>query len=274
MHHSPMTVAERAAHSAAMRLGYPAFPCNAEKIPLCQHGFKDACSGIALDRLFRRYPGVLIGVPTGPASGLAVLDVDPAKGGTPWWDQNKDRLPQTRLHETKSGGIHALFRHRDGLKCSVAKIAPGIDVRGEGGYIIWWPVHGFSVVDHPLAEWPAWLKPPDPEPIQFVPRTPTAPVNCSRYAEVALDRACAAISGAANGEQEATLNGQAFGIGALVGAGVLDRATALNRITAAAMLMPSYEPRKPWTEREIDTKVNRSFKLGFQRPRQPLRRVG
>ena len=269
-----MTAAERAALRAAMRLGYPAFPGFADKTPSCPHGFKDACRGAALERLFRRYPGVLIGVPTGPASGLSVLDIDTAKGGDVWWGENKDRVPKTRMHETRSGGLHALFRHRDGLKCSVAKIAPGIDVRAEGGYIVWWPVQGFSVVDHPLADWPDWLRPPDPEPIQFTPRTPTGPVSGSRYGAVALDRACAAISGAANGEQEATLNRQAFSIGSLVGAGVLDRATALNRIKDAARSMVSYDSRRPWRPLEVVEKVHRAFAQGQQKPRQPARRVG
>jgi hypothetical protein len=148
-----------------MLLDVPTFPCNGLKRPTCPRGFKDAAlPAHGLATLWARHPGELVGVPTGPASGLAVLDVDLSKGGASWWDANRARLPATRLHETRSGGLHVLFAHRAGLKCSVAKIAPGIDVRGEGGYIIWWPAGGFSVVDHPLADWPTWLTPPEPPP--------------------------------------------------------------------------------------------------------------
>jgi hypothetical protein len=157
--------AERAALRAAMQLPYPSFPCNAEKRPTTKNGFKDAAlAAHGLATLWVNHPGVLIGVPCGVASGFAVLDVDLSKGGDEWWSSNKARLQETRLHETRSGGIHALFRHRAGLKCSVAKIARGIDVRAEGGYAIWWPAAGFTVVDHPLADWPDWLTPPEPPP--------------------------------------------------------------------------------------------------------------
>jgi hypothetical protein len=138
------------------------------------------------------YPGELVGVPTGPASGLAVLDVDVVKGGGAWWDANRARLPATRMHETRSGGLHVLFKHRAGLKCSVSKIAPGIDVRADGGYIIHWPAHRFSVVDHPLADWPDWLTPPEPPP----PRPPRRPAT---YDEAGLREAEAAALRALRG---------------------------------------------------------------------------
>jgi hypothetical protein len=166
-----MNGAERDALRAAMQLPYPSFPClesddpRLDKTPACPRGFHAAAlPAHGLATLWARHPGGRVGVPTGPASGLAVLDVDIAKGGDDWWAANKDRLPLTRLHETRSGGLHVLFNHRAGLKCSVAKIARGIDVRAEGGYVIWWPANGFSVVDRPLADWPEWLTPPPPPP--------------------------------------------------------------------------------------------------------------
>jgi hypothetical protein len=50
-----------------------------------------------------------------------------------------------------------LFVHAPGLRCSTSMIAPGIDVKAERGYCIWWPREGYAIEDHPLAEWPNWL---------------------------------------------------------------------------------------------------------------------
>jgi hypothetical protein len=96
----------------------------------------------------------LVGAPTGARNGWDVLDVDPA--GVGWYDQNFDALPLTRAHETPRG-VHLLFRHCPGLRGSVGKIAPGVDVRAEGNFVVWWPREGYPVEDAPIAEWPDWL---------------------------------------------------------------------------------------------------------------------
>lgn len=253
----------------ALGLGKPAFFLRIDKTPACPHGFYDACQGEALKDLHRRYPGPLIGVRTDYTSGIAVLDVDPGKGGDRWWGDNRYRLPRTRMHETRSGGIHGVFQHLEGLRCSTSKIAPGIDVRADGGYAVWWPMTGLSVINpDALAPWPDWLKPPDPEP-------PSAPIATapfcggSRYGAVALASACAAITCAPCGDQESTLNRECFSVGQLVGAGVIDQPSAISRLLSAASAMPSYDARRPWTHREVAGKVNRAFAQGQQKPRKP-----
>src|SRR5271155_5808167 len=112
-----MTPAQRAALEAALQLPYPAFPCRAgagpddpkAKRPTCRNGFKDACTGTELRRLWRWSPGELIGVPTGEPTGFAVLDIDPRHDGHLWFLLNKARFPSTRWHRTRSGGCHFLF---------------------------------------------------------------------------------------------------------------------------------------------------------------------
>jgi hypothetical protein len=86
--------------------------------------------------MWARNPGTLVSVPTGKISGISVLDVDLGKGGDAWWEKNRGRLPKTRMHETRSGGLHVLFAHRDGIRNTAGRIAKGIDTRGEGGYCV------------------------------------------------------------------------------------------------------------------------------------------
>jgi hypothetical protein len=110
--------------------------------------------------------------------------------------------------------------------------------------------------------------PPKPEPARLAP-LPAGPVNSSRYGSSALERACSTITSAPCGSQEETLNRECFSIGQLAGGGILDRACALNRITSAALTMPSYDCRRPWLPRVVVEKVNRSFGQGLNRPRTP-----
>jgi Bifunctional DNA primase/polymerase, N-terminal len=139
--------------------GLPCFPCRNDKRPTTPRGFKDATREQSeLREVWERYPGELVGVPTGEISGLDVLDIDPRHGGDHWFAEHKHHLLPTRVHRTRTGGLHLYYRHKSGLRCSAGKIAPGVDVRAAGGYVIWWPASGFPVLsDAPLATWPDWL---------------------------------------------------------------------------------------------------------------------
>jgi hypothetical protein len=243
-----VTNAERAALMAAGRLDVPSFPCLADKKPACPSGFKAATLPEAgLATLWTRHPGELVGVPTGPASGLTVLDVDKGKGGGAWWNSNKARLPATRLHRTRSGGIHCLFRQRAGIKCSVAKIAPGIDVRGAGGYIIWWPASGFSVVEHPLADWPDWLTPPEP------PEPPRRDPPSPRQAVAAVEGIVRVVAQATNGQRNAVTYWAACRMRESVAAGNLSENLAREILLDAAS-------RNGLPAVEAATTINSAFK--------------
>src|SRR6266487_2410651 len=133
----------------ALKLGMPCFPCKENKAPAPHRGFYAATKDPAeLQRLWKQFPGPLIGVPTGTVSGLDVLDIDSSKHNEAvcWWMSNRLLIPGTRAHRTRSGGMHLLFRHDARAKQSASRIAPGVDVRAEGGYIIWWPAAGLDIV--------------------------------------------------------------------------------------------------------------------------------
>jgi putative DNA primase/helicase len=113
-----------------------------------------------------------VGIATGAASGIVVLDIDPRHGGKRSLvalEAEHGPLPPTWRFLTGGGGEHMLFRHPGGsVKNSAGKVGPGIDVRGDGGYIVAPPsIHiggrpyAISVDHHPddtpLAEMPPWL---------------------------------------------------------------------------------------------------------------------
>jgi hypothetical protein len=71
-----MNTLEIALDLAANR-GIPVFPCKPDKTPATPHGFKDATTDLAQIEAWFSDREALIGVPTGTASGLNVLDVAP-----------------------------------------------------------------------------------------------------------------------------------------------------------------------------------------------------
>jgi hypothetical protein len=152
--------AARIAVNLARNCGYAVLPCRPDKRPACPHGFKQASSDHdAIAELWRHWPGPLVGVATGEASGIDVLDVDiKHNGARQWWQINYHRLPITSAYRTRGGGMHLYFNHAAGVRSSASKIADGIDTRGDGGYVISWFAAGLECLDHSLpAPWPAWL---------------------------------------------------------------------------------------------------------------------
>ena len=139
--------------------GLRCFPCGIAKKPATPRGFKDGtCDPDALRELWKKHPRPLVGVPTGAISGLDVLDIDTRHGGESWLAEHKHRLPSTRIHRTRSGDLHLLFQHQQGMRCSAGRMAAGVDVRATGGYVIWWPAAELPVLsDMPLAAWPGRL---------------------------------------------------------------------------------------------------------------------
>lgn len=150
------TFAERA--KPALEAGWPVFPCGQDKAPLVKGGFHKATMDRAIIETWsKENPDALIGIPTGAASGLDVLDIDPRHGGNEWLAANKHRLQGTRAVSTRSGGVHYYFK-ATGLRCTTHAIAPGVDTRAKGGYVIDWAAEGGTVKQADmLANWPEGL---------------------------------------------------------------------------------------------------------------------
>jgi putative DNA primase/helicase len=132
--------------------GWPVFPCKPDPInkkPLTKKGFKDATTDLQIiEQWWRRWPEAMIGVPMGSASGIFCVDLDRKKpkpgqtfkDGVATWAEYVARegaVVETRQSETPSTGQHLLFRHRDGIRnVGLDQLGPGLEIKGEGGYII------------------------------------------------------------------------------------------------------------------------------------------
>jgi hypothetical protein len=214
--------------------GWFCFPCLKNKRPATPHGFKQAQRDPKrLHELWRQYPGPLVGVATGAVSDIDVLDLDRKhlQAGA-WWTENRSRLPQTRCHRTRSGGLHLLFRHVAGLRSTASKIAPGVDTRGDGGYVIWWPAAGSPVLnDISPAPWPAWL----------LAQLQTQPERSRerRPAVIPDDRALArlvrVVAGAPEGQRNNLTFWAACRAGEMARSGLIGLETAAAVIASAAM---------------------------------------
>lgn len=149
------------------------------KTPLgkaCPHGLKDATTAAdTIRQWWSIEPEANVGIVTGARAGFWVLDIDAGHGGDESLDeltQRNGKLPDTVESLTGGGGRHLLFAWPSDLAVrNTTKLAdlPGLDLRGEGGYIVAPPslhpsgnVYAWELSSDPrdgvaIAEAPAWL---------------------------------------------------------------------------------------------------------------------
>jgi hypothetical protein len=157
---------------ALARKGLAVFPCMpADKKPACTHGCKDATTDtITIQTWWQENPRYNIGIATGATSEIFVVDID--GDGVDDGEDELNRLTKqhgellSTVEVITARGRHLWFKHPNvPVRNSAGKIAPGIDVRGDGGYVLappsvhpsgkryCWSVDSTSAI----AEAPAWL---------------------------------------------------------------------------------------------------------------------
>jgi hypothetical protein len=102
------------------------------------HQYRRA-DGAAISDWFRRWPDANVAVVTGLVSGLVVLDIDPqhgAEASLQRLQREHGPLPETVEAQTGGGGRHLYFAHPGDIVRNRVGIAPGIDLRGDGGYVV------------------------------------------------------------------------------------------------------------------------------------------
>ena len=150
----------------------------AGKHPRTHRGLVDATTDAnAIRHWWNRWPDANVGLRTGAISGLFVIDVDP-EGYGPFDDLcerhgSSSGSLETWLARTGREGAHLYLRHPGGdirVKTSAGELAIGVDVRGDGGYVIVPPSRHASGTDYvwvpgcapdqcSLTEAPTWLLP-------------------------------------------------------------------------------------------------------------------
>jgi hypothetical protein len=109
------------------------------KHPRTEHGLKDATDDEDQVReWWEKWPEANIGVATGSGSRIWVLDVDLRDGGTENWIKfTLGRIVDTIEQRTGSGGAQIVFAWDSDLEVrNRQNVLPGVDVRGEGGYVV------------------------------------------------------------------------------------------------------------------------------------------
>jgi hypothetical protein len=134
--------------------GYPVFPAllrGGEKKPLVKWGKgQDGHPDLTKRRAttdpetilawWARWPLAMIGMPTGERSGVVVLDIGRKNGVDGLANLRAAGIDPYALSPviavTPSGGLHVFMRYTGPLKNSAGLLAPGVDIRGDGGYAV------------------------------------------------------------------------------------------------------------------------------------------
>jgi len=206
-------------------LGWKVFPLKPGlKVPATQHGVRDATTDVEqIKTWWTAIPGANIGLACGAASGgIHVIDIDldlvKEKSGFAALKERKIVLPRTVSQCTPRGGMHLLYRTEAPIGNKVNFI-PGVDIRGDGGYIVVNPSHlaqydgcpdggayewleGFDPWTHEIMEYPECMrsKPkvmvaPVSEPIQQTVAAGSFSLDIQRRASRWLAMADAAVQG-------------------------------------------------------------------------------
>ncbi|GGK09578.1 hypothetical protein GCM10010123_44330 [Pilimelia anulata] len=198
--------------------------------------------------LFTAVPGGLLALATGAGAGLVVADIDPRHGGR----VDPTLMFPTAHAVTGSGGLHLYYRH-PGVPVlnSQSRVAAGVDIRGEGGYVVappsihpdtgrpyrWVPGRGVDEMPPPLLDActrrpavpvvsPAGVAPPTPATHRGGGGGISSP---HRLLTAHLD----AVARAPAGRRRTTLYGAARGVARMVAAAALTPNDAVAALTAA-----------------------------------------
>ena len=233
------------------------------KKPVTAHGFQDATNAPdAVAAMWTREYN--IGLDCG-RSNVAVIDLDGPEGLAAWDKLQATIAPRLCMVQyTGGGGAHLIYRQPSvaEVRNTASKIAPQIDTRGAGGYILLAPsIHPSGNayqwhIDSPslnqMETFPPELLPLLQDKPQTQPTTPTAPRNMTRTLQKTYER----VANAAAGTRNDTLNKAAFYLFGLARDGKVNESEAREILTIAAQ-------RAGLPERETLATIQSAYKGAY-----------
>ena len=252
------------------------------KHPRTANGVRDATTDRTIIKAWwNRWPDANIGIATGRSSGIFVLDVDGDVGKASLKELQAEhgRLQKTVTVMTGKGR-HRYFRC-DGARVgnSAGRLGKGIDVRGDGGYVVaagsvhnsgapYRFVDGRGLDEIEIAFAPKWLldlvTAKGAEPTSGGRNSSVPPAKLERanaYAESARRRELDRVAKAPKHQRNDTLNRAAFKLGQLVPYGILDTAVITQDLAAVARTLGL-------DESEIEPTIASGLNAGRQYPRR------
>lgn len=271
-------------HTAVKKKGYsctcevwkranvnPDFECpRPGKHPRTENGLDDATLDTEqIAAWWKKWPTANIGINCGK-SGLLVVDLDTYKDAYEGESLELDEDTVTGL--SGGGGAHLFYRLEDNDRFgnSNKNLPTGIDIRGHGGYAIVAPsLHestNYYQWENDYGPWDKTLAAIPPKLRKILEET----VNRERlvvnfdvtkkfehqataYGLAAINNQCKAVTTAANGTRNNTLNTAAFALGRLVAGGEVDFDYAYDNLLSAAL---SIDLTDEEAKRTIDSGIN------------------
>jgi hypothetical protein len=216
------------------------------------------------------WPAGNVGVATGSASGIWVLDVDPDHGGLDTLAQLvalHGPIPATAQATTGSGGTHYIFTLPDfAVTNTASKLGNGLDVRGDGGQIVVAPSRSAKG----QYRWvrPPWDTPPAPAPawlLAMLGRTAAAasPATTERGYFPPATAALLEAARAALAAHGPAIDGQGGGLHTVQAAAILTHDFALTDEEAWSLIADWNETcQGPWELDDLRVMLGRGRRYG------------
>ena len=255
-----------------------------DKKPLVKQWQEEATTDAdAITEWWTKWPDANIGIATGEGSGFFVLDVDGEKGSRSLTVMENEigPIPETLEAKTGTGGRHLLLQMATDREIrNKQNFMPGLDIRGEGGYIMVapsihpetgraydWPYGIETAIAEPPAAFLGVICPirqelPIQEPVSRPPERPGGTPVIER-ASLYLQECEPAVQGA-GGHDALLWAARALMVG-----------FELSRSDALALLWNDFNPRcsPPWSRakgdeiKDFERKVDEVLRTPGQKPR-------